>query len=167
MFKALLLALVVGSCCFAGVIYDFDGQATYLDGSQLVSFEFSFETEAPTFITANDFGVPTTECSMQPVPPGGVDCDHINFYPDGSSHSGFTYAEVDLSGPSGGFYGWFFPLGTFDALGDYSARFFPGELEVESSPIPEPPYGLAILILGAIALCSRRLKRCLQRPHPL
>jgi len=169
MFKALVIALIAGSCGFAGVIYDFNGQGTYFNGSQFAPFEFTFETDAPTFFTANAFGVPTTECFVQPLPPG-VDCENINFYPDGSGHSGFTLAEIDLSGPNGNFYGWFFPLGSFDALGVYSVNNgsgFQAVLQVESSPTPEPAYGLAILVFGAIVLCSRRLRKCLESPHPL
>jgi hypothetical protein len=159
MFKALILALVVSSGGFAGVLYDFSGQGS--DGS--TTFQFSFETVAPTFFTANVSDVPTTECTLQPLPAGGVDCSDIDFFPDGSTHSDFAFAEISLIA-SGGDYNWFFDLGRFEAPGVYStiAGAFEGQLTV--STVPEPAlwdlcgltFGLTALALALVAYRQKR-----------
>jgi hypothetical protein len=152
--KAVILALVVSSGGFASVVYDFSGQGSF--GS--TPFAFSFETVAPTFFTVNISDVPTTECSLQPVPPGGVDCADIDFFPDGSTHSDFAFAEISLIA-SGGDYNWFFDLGSFDAPGAYStvAGAFEGQLEVSTVPEPSSLYlcGLTALAL-ALVVCRQK-----------
>jgi hypothetical protein len=155
MFKALILALVVSSGGFASVSYDFSGQGSF--GS--TPFTFSFETVAPTFFTDNVSDVPTTECSLQPAPTGGVDCADIDFFPDGSTHSDFSFAEISLIA-SGGDYNWFFDLGSFDAPGVYStvAGAFEGQLEVATVPEPACLYVFGLTAL-ALALVVYRQKR--------
>lgn len=160
MFKVLILALVVSNCSFSGVIYDFSGQG--FDEFNSASFSFSFETLAQDFFTVEADDVPTRGCTLQPVPSGGVDCAHIIFYPDGSSHSDFSFAEIELSGPSGGFYSWFFTKGSFDAPGVYStiaeAQGFVGQLQVATVPEPVSLYlsGLGVAALAFMVYCQKR-----------
>jgi hypothetical protein len=162
MFKVLILALVVSSCGFADVIYDFSGQG--FDEFNSTSFNFSIETVAQNFFTVEADDVPTTGCTLQPVPSGGVDCAHIIFYPDGSSESAFAYAEISLSGPSGGSYNWFFTLGSFGAPGVYStiastaAQGFVGQLQVATVPELVSLYlsGLGVSALVFMVYCRKR-----------
>ena len=164
MFKALILALVVSSGGFASVSYDFSGQGSF--GS--TPFTFSFETVAPTFFTDNVSDVPTTECSLQPAPTGGVDCADIDFFPDGSTHSDFSFAEISLIA-SGGDYNWFFDLGSFDAPGVYStvAGAFEGQLQVATIPEPASFYLCGLTALALVLVVYRQKRPVFGQISPL